>query len=954
VRIWGKSRIRHHSARRLGLAVTGLALVAGALPVVGSVVSGSTGIALADDTMASLNAMRTGWDNNEPALNPTAVHTMSSSPVWNLTLPDGGSVYGQPLVIGSEVIVATEKDDVYAYQNNGSGVAPTPLWSTPLGTPVQILTLGGSFSTCTDLQPYIGVTGTPVYDGAGHIFMFADEMVSGVPKYFFVELNTSDGTLVQPQVQIKGAPSNATSGNNFNAKYQMERPGVYFDPATGAVFAAFASHCDIKPYDGYVIRVAPGSPPNNTTVTATYSLWSDESKVSYDQAGIWQGGGGVMADPAEPGSIYVTSGNGVSPPKGPGSKPPGTLAESVIRLVTNSNGTLSPKDFFSPANAPTLDAGDIDYGSGGPVGVPFVDGNNYQTVAQVGKDGRIWLLNSQNLGGREQGTNSTDASLFVGHAYGGVWGHPAVFGDTTATLSNAGKAPVDNDFLVSIGRNDVMRVFRFAVTTSNKPWLSNIANSTLSFGFSSGSPIVTSTQNSNPVTEAQSAVIWAVDAPKNTLHPYSGLNSELEAYTFGAAIANGKPSTCQSSAPCPLPNIWHSTTFISSKFSIPAVSAGWIYVGTRDGHLLAFAPGGTPAPAVASTAMLQTAVGTTSSSAVTVTAIKNVIVTGATASTGASNDPNAASEFGVTGQPTVNGNSATFPVHLKKGDKLSVTTTFTPSVAGASNGTLSLSTSSTTVDVPLTGEGTQQGIYAETTNWAIDPAAPGTQTFPWEPDQHIISVPVGIQVPEIVDITNLGTVTQTITKVIPPSGQFTATNLPAVGTKLIPGQSTPVQVTYKPTSAGPATGSFTVVGSSGQKAVVTLSGIGTAAVSQFTAGVSATPVGTAHAAAMQTAGTPVTLDFGSVPVGTTVTNYIQVNNSGNTETLLGATANLAAPFSLPIKASFGLPVNPDADLSLPVTFAPTATGTFTAQYRLIWRDVNGRHTLIVNITGTGV
>ena len=57
-----------------------------------------------------------------------------------------------------------------------------------------------------------------------------------------------------------------------------------------------------------------------------------------------------------PGRIFVTSGNGVSPvERGPVRRPGGQLAESVIRLGVNSNGTLSAKDFFSPATAP--DAG---------------------------------------------------------------------------------------------------------------------------------------------------------------------------------------------------------------------------------------------------------------------------------------------------------------------------------------------------------------------------------------------------------------------------------------------------------------------------------------------------------------------------------------------------------------------------------------------------------------------
>ena len=141
-------------------------------------------------------------------------------------------------------------------------------------------------------------------------------------------------------------------------------------------------------------------------------------------------------------------------------------------------------------------------------------------------------------------------------------------------------------------------------------------------------------------------------------------------------------------------------TFTSSKFSIPATSQGWVYVGTRDGHVLGFAAPGAAAPAVATTATLpQTAVGTTSSQAVTVTATKRVTFTGATASTGANNtQTTTSSEFAASQVSEIKKGSSTplavtFPVTLAKGDKLTVRTTFTPAVPGGATGDLSLSTS---------------------------------------------------------------------------------------------------------------------------------------------------------------------------------------------------------------------------------------------------------------------
>jgi Abnormal spindle-like microcephaly-assoc'd, ASPM-SPD-2-Hydin len=576
------------------------------------------------------------------------------------------------------------------------------------------------------------------------------------------------------------------------------------------------------------------------------------------------------------------------------------------------------------------------------------------TVVQIGKNGQAWLLNRNNLGGREQGSGGTDKDLFVTKAYGGEWGHPAIFGDTNVTIANSHTTPTDNDFLFSVGKDDVMRVFRFFEAANGTVGLTNLATSSVTYGYTSGSPVVTSNG-----ADATSAVVWEVFTPNTT--GKTGAGSELDAYQLGnVASINGTPSSCSSTHMCKLTPIWHSTTFTSAKFTIPATSNGWVYVGTRDGHVLAWAAPGSKTAVAASTATLpQTAVGSTSTQAVSVTATKTVTITGATASTGANNtQTTTASEF-TAGQASVTkpGSSTptnvTFPVTLNPGDKLSVQTTFSPVVAGGSNGTLSLSTNSTTtpaIDVPLTAEGTQEGIYAQ----------PSTQTFVWAPDwPTVVDVPVGGVKPEIVTISNLGTVTQTITSVRPPSAPFSATNLPVVGTKLNPGASIAVQVSYTPKSAGTATGSFTITGSSGQKAVVSLSAVATSAVSQLTTVIdSAPPTGTAAHAAVSpfSSGTATKpgVNFGSVTVGKTATAYIQVTQNGNTPATLSGVGVLTGPFAAPLKPALGLSFNPSDDLLLPVTFTPTKKGTFTTEYKLHWRDVTGRHTLIVTVTGTGV
>src|SRR5262249_22684029 len=115
------------SARRLLLAMTGLALTLGALPALTGAMPGTTAIAArADDVTASQNLMRNGWDDGEPNMGPSVVPTFTQ--LFDTTV--AGQVYAQPLVVGSTVVVATENDWVYGLDAATGAVN----WSTHFGT----------------------------------------------------------------------------------------------------------------------------------------------------------------------------------------------------------------------------------------------------------------------------------------------------------------------------------------------------------------------------------------------------------------------------------------------------------------------------------------------------------------------------------------------------------------------------------------------------------------------------------------------------------------------------------------------------------------------------------------------------------------------------------------------------------------------------------------------------
>ena len=419
----------------------------------------------------------------------------------------------------------------------------------------------------------------------------------------------------------------------------------------------------------------------------------------------------------------------------------------------------------------------------------------------------------------------------------------------------------------------------------------------------------------------------------------SGADSELDAYAFGSLISTGgTPSPCTSKSQCIISPIWHMTIpGDATKFAIPATSNGRVYIGTRgdntNGQVIGYgvAPPSAPPVQAATTTLPQTSVSATTSKDVSITAKNPVTITQVAASTGASNSLAPASQFtvgqltetpagGATAQPV------TLPVKLAKGAKLHALVKFSPAAPGTADGTVSFTTSTGRVrHVPVTGTGARPGLYA----------VPGTLAFPFAPDQGLIDVPVGVSVVQMVDVINGGSTTDRVTSVTPPASPFTATDLPSVGQQIKPGQALVVKVTYAPQQPGTDSGSLAITDSTGKRLTIPLSGSATASVSQVTAADSA-------------------VDFGSVPVGQTVTKTVHVTNTGNVPATVSVPAVPRPPFHSRFHVFAGLPFNPGYSLTIPVTFTPAQAGTFSAPYVFHWQDRLGSHSLTVTLTGTGV
>jgi polyvinyl alcohol dehydrogenase (cytochrome) len=263
-----------------------------------------------------------------------------------------GAVYGQPLVVGTTVIAATENDSVYALDASTGRV----VWREHLGTPVPQSQLNG----CGDIFP-LGITGTPIYDQANGLVYAVAETV-GYHHVLFGLTVTNGAVKVRRDID---QPSSLQ-----NPAYDQQRPALTI--TGGRVYAAFGGLAgDCGQYQGMVV----GTPlPGAGVLVSWHTPTSREGAV-------WGTAGPVVGPD---GDLWVSTGNGAA---GAGDAYDGS--DSVDRL----SPSLQRLDFFAPATWAVDNENDLDLGSTQPV---LAAGN---TTLIIGKRGIGYLLDTLSLGG---------------------------------------------------------------------------------------------------------------------------------------------------------------------------------------------------------------------------------------------------------------------------------------------------------------------------------------------------------------------------------------------------------------------------------------------------------------------------------------------------------------------------------------------------------------------------
>ncbi len=843
-------------------------------------------------TTAAYGNLRDDWDPNEPALSPAAVQSASFGELFSTKL--GGAIYAQPLVYDGDVIVSTEAAKAYAINATTGKI----VWKRTFGKPFKASTIH-----CSDLAPNIGSTSTPVIEPSAGVIYLTTRLEEGGKGLSFAhwKLQAISAATGKEEpgypVSITGTPSN-TPGVPFNESYQQQRPGLLL--LNGVVYIAFASDCDITPYRGIVVGVS------TATHTIT-TMWSDEAGAGTgedSQAGIWQSGGGLVSD--IPGRIILTTGNGISPQPAKSSEPPQTLSESVIGLTVEASGQLKPTQFFAPSNAPELDEDDNDLGAGGPIALPteyFGTKAIPHLVVQVGKDGRIFLINADDMGGYRQGPGESNAVLQTLGPFVGVWGHPAAYGGQGGWV-----------YVLESGGGGNLQALSYGLNGAGEPALSVAGTSSESFGYTSGSPLVTSNG-----TAAGSAVVWAV-------YKEGGRNEHAQLRAYAAMPTSGN-----------LPLLWSQPIGEASKFATPTAFEGRVYVGTAKGDLIAYGPSADAPVQAAPVELGSVPVGEEGEAkTLSVSATREVSFAGPVTVSGeravSALEPAATprtvnpklktagpSKIPAPGMtPISNGvisvQQPSLGTAIAAGTTVHLSVRFRPDHPGPVVGIVSIHTSAGIRTVTVTGYGTQPGLLLSS-----QPLTFGKVRTNAEGKALSLTFSNSWDHPE------------TLTRLRLPAAPYQITGLPKVGTVLAPRQAITISVRFDPTRAGEYDSRLAIETDHG---AVALPVTATAVKGAPLLAVSATHI-----------------DVGSVPVGHSKNVTFYVRDAGTVPLTITRAIAPLGQFSAATPLPEGITIEPGLFAAVTVTFRPDARGPASGTYVLNGNDDRGY--VRVHLTGTG-
>ncbi|MDP9291796.1 MAG: fibronectin type III domain-containing protein, partial [Verrucomicrobiota bacterium] len=474
---------------------------------------------------------RTGQYLSETLLTPTNVNSTNFGKLFSY--PVDGYVYAQPLYVSKVAIpgkgtynvvyVATQHNSVYAFNaDSATGGTNGLFWKVNLGTsaPTPNNDFGNRYGAYADIRPEIGITGTPVIDQASstlYLVAFTAENGTYVHRLHALDITTGAEKFGGPMVisaSVSGTGAGSSGGTlAFLAKQHLQRGGLTL--SNGIVYIPYSGIADTDPYHGWVL----GYTANTLQRVRTFNTTPNGSET-----GIWMGGAGLVVDSSN--NLFALTGNGTFTANTGGS----SYGESFLKLSSTS---LSVLDYFTPYNQADLSAADADLGSGGLLLLPDQAGTYPHLIMGGGKEGRIYLVNRDNMS--KYSSSGDKVVQSVSGAVTRIFNTPAYF----------------NGLVYYIGSYDYLKAFSLTngVLSSNA-----LAVGGKSFDFPGASPSISANGATN-------GIVWAtLTGNPATLYAYKASNVAVQLYnSTQAGTRDQAPDGC--------------------KFSVPTVANSKVYVG---------------------------------------------------------------------------------------------------------------------------------------------------------------------------------------------------------------------------------------------------------------------------------------------------------------------------------------------------------------------------------------
>jgi hypothetical protein len=490
---------------------------------------------------------RDGANTREYALTPANVNTGSFGKLFSCAVD--GAVYAQPLwvanlsvggAVHNVVFVATQHDSLYAFDADASPC--TQLWKVSLidtghgATAGETTVRSGNadflvgFGPGGDIAPEVGVTGTPVIDPAGAIlYVVSKSMDSGGTTFYqrlhAIDLATGNEKSGSPAAIAASYPGTGDGGTRvgFSARQENQRPGLAL--VNGTVYVAWGSHDDAPPWYGWIA----GYTYNGAALTQSSALSVTPNAT---EGGIWMSGGAPSADAN--GHLYVITGNGAFDVTNK------DYGDCFLQL----SSALAVSSWFSPSDQLNDNINDLDFGAGGSALVLNLSTGPQHLVIGGGKDGELYLLNGDSMGG------SGDTNAYQHFPVGNAIFETAAFWNNTL-------------YIAPVGASMLAYAFDTGTNTFNT---TQTSQSAATFGFPGSTPSVSA------LGAGSNGILWGIDSSNYctggspacapaVLHAYSATDLAAELWNSSMVRADAAGNAV--------------------KFTVPTVANGKVYVGTR-------------------------------------------------------------------------------------------------------------------------------------------------------------------------------------------------------------------------------------------------------------------------------------------------------------------------------------------------------------------------------------